>query len=138
MSNFRSLLPIASKAAPNSHNKAIYTATELKALAARAVIEACLDQTQTNGFTTREIYEAVPEIKAAYASPNALGTALGSGVKETGMGLHGKGGAFARCRDNATLAAGCLSDKAFSQLATDLGYNSPNELAEAIAALPMI
>ena len=137
MSRFRSLLPVVSKAAPNSHSKAKYTAEQLKAKVAPAVIKACLDQTQTNGFTTHEIYEAVPEIKAAYKTPNALGTALGSGVKETGMGLHSKNGAFARCQENAVLATTCLSDEEFTALASDLGYDSPEALAAALAALPV-
>jgi len=136
--SFRELLPKPVKAAPNSHTKAKNTATQLKAKVAPAVIQECLDQTQTNGFTAREIYKAVPEIKAAYKNPNALGTSLGTGIKGTGMGLHRKNGAFARCRENAVLAANCLSDDAFSQLASDLGYNSQDELAEAIAALPTI
>ena len=136
MSSFRSLLPSVSKAPANQHSKAKYTATQLKAKVAPAVIKECLDQTQTNGFTTRAIYEAVPEIKAAYASPNALGTALGSGVKETGMGLHSKNGAFARCRENAVLAAGCLSDQQFEALAEELGHDGPEGLAQAMNALP--
>ena len=138
MSNFRALLPTATKAAPNSHNKAKNTATQLKKKAARAVIEECLDQSQPSGFTTREIYEAVPEIKEAYATPNALGTCLGTGIKGTGMGLHTKRGTFARCRENATLAASCLSDEEFGNLAVELDYEEPEGLAEAIAALPAI
>ena len=110
----------------------------LKAKVAHAVITECLDQTQTNGFTTRDIFEAVAEIKAAYESPNALGTCLGAGIKGTGMGLHGKAGAFARCRENAALAASCLSDEAFGNLAVELDYEEPEGLAEAIAALPAI
>ena len=134
---FRELLPKPIKAAPNSHTKAKNTATQLKAKAAPAVIQECLDQTQTNGFTAREIYKAVPEIKAAYATPNALGTCLGTGIKGTGMGLHTKRGTFARCRENAALAASCISDEEFTALASGLGYDSPEALAAALAALPV-
>ncbi len=138
MSTFRSLLPSVSKAPASQHSKAKFTATQLKAKVAPEVIEECLNTTKTSGFTTRDIFEAVPEIKTAYQTPNALGTALGTGIKGTGMGLHGKGGAFARCRENASLAASCLADEAFGKLAADLGYDEPEGLAEAIAALPAI
>ena len=80
----------------------------------------------------------MPEIKEAYATPNALGTCLGTGIKGTGMGLHTKQGTFARCRENAALAASCLSDEAFGNLAVELNYEEPEGLAEAIAALPAI
>ena len=83
MSSFRSILPSVSKAPANQHTKAKFTATELKAKVAHAVITECLDQTQTNGFTTRDIFEAVAEVKAAYETPNALGTCLGSGLGAT-------------------------------------------------------
>ena len=136
--NFRELLPKPVKAAPNSYTKAKNTATQLKKKAARAVIEECLDQSQPSGFTTREIYEAVPEIKEAYATPNALGTCLGTGIKGTGMGLHTKRGTFARCRENAALAASYLSDEEFTALASDLGYDSPEALVEALTNLPTI
>ena len=138
MSTFRSLLPSVSKAPANQHTKAKFTATQLKAKVAPTVIKECLDTTKTSGFTTREIYEAVPEIKEAYATPNALGTCLGTGIKGTGMGLHTKRGTFARCRENAALAASCLSDEAFGNLAVELDYEEPEGLAEAIAALPAI
>ena len=108
MSSFRSILPSVSKAPANQHTKAKFTATELKAKVAHAVITECLDQTQTNGFTTRDIFEAVAEVKAAYVTPNALGTCLGTGIKQTGMGLHTSKGAFTRCQENAVLAASCL------------------------------
>ncbi len=88
MSSFRSLLPTVEKAPANQHSKAKNTATQLKAKAAPAVIKECLDTTKTGGFTTRDIFEAVPEVKAAYETPNALGTCLGTGIKGTGMGLH--------------------------------------------------
>ena len=136
--SFRRLLPSVSKAPANPSSKCKNTTAQLKAKVACTVIEECLDQTNTNGFTSRTIFESVAEIKAAYKNPNALGTSLGTGIKGTGMGLHRKNSAFARCRENAVLAANCLSDDAFSQLASDLGYNSQDELAEAIAALPTI
>lgn len=136
MSSFRSILPQVFKAEPNSHGKAIYTATQLKAKVAPAVIKECFDQNQTDGFTTRDIYEAVSEIRTAYATTNALGTVLGTGIKGTGMGLHSKQGAFARCQENAALAAGCLSDQEFAALAEQLGHDGPEGLAKAIAALP--
>ena len=138
MSSFRSLLPSVSKAPANQYSKAKYTATQLKAKVAPAVIKECLDTTKTSSFTTRDIFEAVAEIKAAYESPNALGTCLGSGVKGTGMGLHSAKGAFARCQENAVLAASCLSDEAFAALAKELGYDSSEALAEALTNLPTI
>jgi hypothetical protein len=140
MSSFRSILPQVSKAEPNSHGKAIYTATQLKAKVAPAVIEECLKTAKTSGFTTRDIFEAVPEIKAAYDTPNALGTCLGTGIKGTGMGLHSaKGGTFARCQENAVLAAGCLmTDEDFEALAGKLGFENAEALAEAMTSLPTI
>ena len=110
----------------------------LKAKVAHAVITECLDQTQTNGFTTRDIFEAVAEVKAAYETPNALGTCLGTGIKQTGMGLHTSKGAFTRCQENAVLAASCISDEAFAALAKELGIDSPEALAEALINLPTI
>jgi hypothetical protein len=138
MSSFRSILPSVSKAPANQHTKAKFTATELKAKVAHAVITECLDQTQTNGFTTRDIFEAVAEVKAAYETPNALGTCLGTGIKQTGMGLHTSKGTFTRCQENAVLAASCLSDEAFAALAADLDYEGPEGLADVIVALPGI
>ena len=138
MSSFRSILPSVSKAPANQHTKAKFTATELKAKVAHAVITECLDQTQTNGFTTRDIFEAVAEVKAAYETPNALGTCLGTGIKQTGMGLHTSKGAFARCQENAVLAASCLTDDDFAALAEELGIDGPEALAEALINLPTI
>jgi hypothetical protein len=104
--------------------------------AAKVVIRRCLDG-QPGGFDTREIFEAVAEFAASYRTPNALGTALGDGVRGSGLGLHrDQAGQFARCRDHAALAAAELGDDEFAALAQELGYGGPDELADAIDRLP--
>lgn len=104
--------------------------------AAPVVIRECLAG-NVNGFTARQVFDQVPAFAAIYADANALGTALGQGVRGKGLGLHRDGADdFLRCRDNAVLAAAELSDEEFAALAAVLGFSSPDELADAIDRLP--
>ena len=78
--------------------------------AAESVVRECLDG-QPGGFSTRQVFDRVAEFATSYKSPNALGTALGEGVRGSGLGLHrDEAGNFRRCRDNAALAVAELSD----------------------------
>lgn len=105
-------------------------------LAATFVLSKCLDG-RPGGFTTREVFDGVPEFANSYRSPNALGTALGNGVRGKGMGLHRDlNGKFLRCRDNAALAATNLTDDEFAALAVELGLPDPDALADLIDRLP--
>lgn len=109
---------------------------EMIRLAAAPVIEACLDG-QAGGFGARKIFEAVPEFAARYETANVLGTALGDGVRGSGLGLHRDAdGKFRRCRDNAALAAAVLGDDEFAALAAGLGFRDADGLADAIDQLP--
>lgn len=104
--------------------------------AAPAVIRKCLDG-RAGGFSTQEVFDAVPEFASSYRTSNALGTALGDGVRGSGLGLHRDAeGTFRRCRDNAALAAAALDDDEFAALADELGLAGPEALAEAIDRLP--
>jgi hypothetical protein len=104
--------------------------------AAPVVIRECLAG-NANGFTARQIFDQVPAFGAIYKDANALGTALGEGVRGKGIGMHrDRDGSFLRCGDNAALAAAKLSDDEFAALAVELGFSSPDELVNAINQLP--
>jgi hypothetical protein len=105
-------------------------------LAAASVIRECLDG-QSGGFSTREVFESRTEFVTSYRTANALGTALGDGVRGKGMGLHRDlNGKFLRCRDNAALAATNLTDDEFAALAFELELPDPDALADLIDQLP--
>ena len=99
--------------------------------AAPVVIRECLTG-NPKGFTARRVLDQVPALAAIYTDANALGTALGDGVRGKGLGLHRDGaGDFRRCRDNAALAAAKLNDDKFAALAAEL-VGVPDGLADAI------
>ena len=104
--------------------------------AAPVVIRECLIG-NTKGFTARQVFNQVPAFGAIYTDANALGTALGDGVRGKGLGLHrDEAGEFRRCRDNAALAAAELTDEEFLALANSLGYPTVDALTDAIDRLP--
>ena len=104
--------------------------------AAPVVIRECLIG-NTKGFTARQVFNQVPAFGAIYTDANALGTALGDGVRGKGLGLHrDEAGEFRRCRDNAALAAAELTDEEFLVLANSLGYPTVDALTDAIDRLP--
>ena len=85
------------------------------------MIRECLTG-NPKGFTARRVFDQVPAFGAGYTDANALGTALGDGVRGKGLGLHrDEAGEFRRCRDNAALAAAELTDEEFLALASSLG-----------------
>ena len=104
--------------------------------AAESVVRKCLDG-QPGGFSTREVFDQVAEFATSYKSPNAIGTAMGEGVRGSGLGLHrDETGNFRRCRDNAALALAELSDAERELLATELTFSGTDKLLEAIDRLP--
>ena len=104
--------------------------------AAPVVIRECLTG-NSKGFTARRVFDQVPAFGASYTDANALGTALGDGVRGKGLGLHrDEAGEFRRCRDNAALAAAELTDEEFLALASSLGYPTVDALTDAIDCLP--
>lgn len=104
--------------------------------AAPVVIRECLIG-NTKRFTARQVFNQVPAFGAIYTDANALGTALGDGVRGKGLGLHrDEAGEFRRCRDNAALAAAELTDEEFLALANSLGYPTVDALTDAIDRLP--
>jgi hypothetical protein len=101
------------------------------------VIGKCLAG-QAEGFTAREVLDDCPTLAGAYRTANALGTMMGAGVRGKGLGLHrASTERFARCRDNAALAASRLSDDELSALAADLGFADAEALIDAIDRLPV-
>ena len=104
--------------------------------AAESVVRKCLDG-QPGGFSTREIFDQVAEFATSYKCSNAIGTALGDGVRGSGLGLHrDETGNFRRCRDNAALALAELSDAERELLARQLTFSGTNGLIDAIDRLP--
>ena len=76
-------------------------------------------------------------LAANYTDANALGTAMGGGVRGHGLGLHrDRDGSFLRCRDNAALAAEHLEDAEIDDLAAEIGSRDADGLADAINQLP--
>ncbi len=103
---------------------------------APVVIRECL-LGNLRGFTARQVFEQVRAFGAIYTDANALGTALGDGVRGKGLGLYrDEAGEFRRCRDNGGLAAAELTDDEFLALAISLGYPTADALADAIDHLP--
>ena len=134
--SFRSRLGDARRAPKRAAKDATMTTKGMIRLAAAPVIEACLDG-QAGGFGARKIFEAAPEFAARYNTANVLGTALGDGVRGSGLGLHrDEAGEFRRCRANAALAAAELTDEEFLALASSLGYPTGDALTDAINCLP--
>lgn len=133
--------------------------------AARAGIMECLAYTPQNPtFSSRDIYDAVPEINSLYDSSRTLGDRLGKGNSGHGLGLHAetKGRHF-RCQENATLfvlgaccqdflahrqdmeggmsaeaalAAAELDAQDVEDLVAATGFGSLKDLSDAINALP--
>jgi hypothetical protein len=90
------------------------TAQEMWKRVGPSIVKECLARQPGNtSFTTREIFDAVPEISRVYRTPKTLGDRLGQGVAGHGLGLHpSPGGDHLRCRENATLAVwgACCDD----------------------------
>jgi hypothetical protein len=106
--------------------------------AAGSIVRRCL-QDQPGGFTAQQILEDTAALAAYYHSPNALRTALGAGVRGTGLGLHrDRQGAYLRCRENGAVALleAELSEEELAALATELGFADLDGLVEAIDRLP--
>ena len=134
-SGFRDLLGPARRAPKSVHRQGLKTKAMITH-AARAVVRECLKDAR-GGFTAKEIFVQVPVLAASYTDANALGTALGEGVRGRGLGLHrDRDGSFLRCRDNATLAAEHLEDAEIDDLTAELGFRGADGLAEAINQLP--
>ena len=135
INSFRSRLGDARRAPKQAAKDTKTTTKETIRLAAASVIEACLDG-QAGGFGARKIFEAVPEFAARYDTANVLGTALGDGVRGSGLGLHRDAeGKFRRCRDNGAAAAELREDE-IDDLAAELGFRDADGLADAINQLP--
>lgn len=105
--------------------------------AAKSGIIECLAYTpQKPTFSSRDIYDAVPEINSLYYSAKTLGDRLGKGVSSHGLGLHAAPmGGHLRCMENATLfvlGACCLDFLAHRQ---DMEDGMPAEAALAAAEL---
>ena len=123
-SGFRDLLGPARRAPKGAHRQGLKTKAMITH-AARAVVRECLKDAR-GGFTAKEIFVQVPVFAASYTDANALGTALGEGVRGRGLGLHrDRDDSFLRCRENATLAAEHLEDAEIDDLTAELGFRAP-------------
>jgi hypothetical protein len=106
----------------------------LLGLACPEVLAKCLDGAD---FSAAQIREAVPQIAQAYANANVLGTALGDGVRGSGLRLwRGPRGLFRACRENAVLAAKRMKPGELDAAARKRGLAGIQELAQAIQRLP--
>jgi hypothetical protein len=128
--------PSACRAVHVAAKKMVMKTDSMTRMAAATVIRKCLDG-QPDGFSTREVFDSTTDFVTSYRTANALGTALGDGVRGKGMGLHrDQNGKFRRCRDNAALAASNLTDDKLAALAVELGLPDPDALADLIDRLP--
>jgi hypothetical protein len=123
--------------APRKLAKGLVLQTEVQIRsAAPIVIGECLSA-QSRGFSAKEVLDASPQLSTVYVTANALGTALGDGVRGKGLGLYrDRTGRFLRSRTNAALAASRLSDDELTALAADLGFDDAAALIDAIDAPP--
>ena len=136
ISDFDSVFDDVRRAPRRPAREAVMKTKALIRKAAESVVRKCLDG-QPGGFSTREIFDQVAEFSGSYTSPNALGTALGDGVRGSGLGLHrDEAGKFRRCRDNAALALTALGAAERELLARELSFSETRDLFDAIDRLP--
>lgn len=143
------------------------SAQEMWRLAAPAGIHECLAYKPGDVvFSSRDIFEAIPEINQLYGTAKTLGDRLGQGVAGHGLGLHpAPAGGHLRCRENGTLfvlGACCeefqnhrqrmaegespeevlitaeLEDEAVEELVEAAGFNNLESLSSAINELPPV
>ena len=136
ISDFESVFDDVRRAPRRPARGAVMKTKAILRKAAESVVRKCLDG-QPGGFSTREIFDQVAEFATSYKCSNAIGTALGDGVRGSGLGLHrDETGNFRRCRDNAALALAELSDAERELLARQLTFSGTNGLIDAIDRLP--
>ena len=136
---FRELLPKPVKAAPNSYTKA----TEHRRPNSRRRPHAQSSKSASTRaspavFTTREIYEAVPEIKEAYATPNALALAWEPESRAPGWGCTLNRARSLAAARTPPLRLPTSPTRRSAIWRRNWATTEPEALAEAITTLPMI
>jgi hypothetical protein len=90
----------------------------------------------SNPVRAKGLLNDVPEFKAIYVAPNALGTLLGRGVAGHGLGLFRQGDIYPPTYTNGWQLAQRLSPAQLERVSHRLGFESVEDLAAAIRRLP--
>jgi len=117
-----------------SKGLAAFRIAEYVELAAPLVIKACL---AGEALSTRDYFDRLPQLEAAgVRRANALGDSLGKA--RDGLDLFRENrNRIAACRENAARALGRMSDADRESLVTECGFESLDQLVDAINELPL-